>query len=122
MMIMVMAPSGREANPTAYVPEAARVPRGGGEAGEEQLVELQRRGGAVDQEFVPLNDGAEDAGPENGVHGGGAVDEALRTKASFSRGGPRVRLPPDMQAHLTCKQCTGHEHPYRSGPVRRADL
>ena len=42
--------------------------------GEEQLVEHQRGGGAVDQEVIPLDDGAKDAGPEDGAHAGGALE------------------------------------------------
>jgi hypothetical protein len=96
MMIMVMPPSGREANPTAYVPEAARVPRGGGEAGEEQLIEHQSGGGAEDEEVIPLDDGAKDAGPQDGTQGGRAVDDGAARGGLLCRG----RAPCENACHL----------------------
>jgi hypothetical protein len=73
-------------------------PRGGGEAGEEQLVEHQSGGGAVDEEVMPLDDGAEDAGPQGGSRVAGRSTTALLTAVSFAGDVPRATLPAILRA------------------------
>ena len=67
-----MPPSGRATYPTAYVPNASRVPVSAVAAREEQVTEDERGGGAVDGEVVPLQRGAGQARGEGLVPGCGA--------------------------------------------------
>ena len=89
------AAEGTRGEPDRIGAEGGEGPRGWREAGEEQLVEHQRGGGAVDEEVIPFDDGAEHAGPQHCAQGGRAVDDGAAHGGLLCRG----RAPCDTARH-----------------------